>query len=265
MKTFKNIIPIFLLVVLIVVVIMIIIPEKKYVLKFENVVNISTTDYIVKKDYNEKIIELLDELALVKDDGNLNGIYRILNIKDSNGTTELWVYENGKIALKRDDDHYYITDKDVTDKVSEYLRIYDEKYLAKPLFINELNKKYSSLELNADYTIKQQNGDTNLRFIFNRNVIHMKITYIDKVKIEESCHKEGSATVCEYNDVEKVISNQKYEIKESETFDFKFNKDSYKYGLKIEFTDFNGETSVVEVITTSGKLQLSDIYIKEEK
>jgi len=262
MKTLKNCIPLFLLISLIVVVIMVLMPEKNYKLEFEEVTKVYTIDYNIEKKYNDKIVDLLEGLELVRNNGTLNGIYNLLYIKDYHGTKTFYIFANGKIAYKRGNDYYITTNKDVTDKINEYIRIYDVEYLSRPLYVTELNKKYSSP---ADKTIQQQSGDTNVRFIFNREVSYLKMIYTDRVAIEESCYKEGLDLICDYEYVEKVISNQKYSIKEGETLDFKFNKETYKYGLRVEITDFNGETSVVDIKYSAGTVKISDIYIKEEE
>ena len=172
MKTLKNCIPLFLLIALIVVVIMVLMPEKNYKLEFEEVTKVYTIDYNIEKKYNDKIVDLLEGLELVRNNGALNGIYNLLYIKDYHGTKTFYIFANGKIAYKRGNDYYITTNKDVTDMINEYIRIYDVEYLSRPLYVTELNKKYSSP---ADKTIQQQSGDTNVRFIFNREVSYLKM------------------------------------------------------------------------------------------
>ena len=261
MKTLKNMIPFFLLMMLIAVTIMVLTPEKSYKLKFEEVTKVYTVDYTINKKYNHMIVDLLDGIELVKDNG-FNGIYKFLYIKDVNGTKELCIFDNGKIAYRKGDNYYMVTNKEVTDKINRYIKIYNVDYLDKVLFINELDKKYTKP---ADRVINQQDATSNIRFIFNREISHLKIKYIDRIKVPGSCVWKGSVEECEYEFVEKVISNQKYVMYEGETLDFKFNKEAYRFGLTFEIADFNGEVSIMDVTYDKGNVFLGDVYVKEEE
>lgn len=261
MKTFRNMIPFFILLLLVATIVVLFIPKQTYTLKFENVTRVYSVDNNVNKKYNDKIVDLLDGVELTKNLQAFNGVYKFLYIKDEDGTKTLCIFDNGLIALKRGDDYYMINDKKKTDLINKYLKVYDVEYLKKPLFTIDVDGNYKTP---ANKEIKQQTGENNIRFVFNREISHLKVSFTDKVKKEETCVKEKGEIVCEYEYIEKTISNQPYKMNESEILDFKFNRKSYLHGLKIEVTDFNGEVTVVEFDCSSEKISINNMYIKED-
>ena len=138
--------------------------------------------------------------------------------------------------------------------------LYNTVYLSKPLFSVEVNKEH---KYEATRTIKQQNALENIRFTFNREISYLKIIFTDRIEIPGTCIEKNLTKECEYEYNDKVISNQKYVLNEGDTLDFQFNKETYKYGIKIYITDFNGEVSVITVSNVDNEVKVSDIEVEK--
>lgn len=258
MEKYKNIVPFFLLVILVLIWIFVFIPKSEYILKFEDVEKVYTDDYNILGKYNDKVYKLLDNLKLTK--GSMpGGVYRFLYIKDAKGTKTLYLFDNGAITYKKGNKYYSSNNKKLVDEIRNNVYLYSKEYLSKPLFSVEINKKH---KLSATKTISQQDAKENIRFTFNREISNLKIIYKDKIEIPDTCYEEKKERICEYEYKDKVSTNEKYVLKENETLDFKFNKESYKYGLIFYITDFNGEVSKIEITINNDNIEASEIEVE---
>lgn len=259
MEKYKNIMPFFLLIILVLAWIFILSPKREYTLKFDDVEKVYTDDYRLVKKYNSKVYNLINNLKLEKAHMP-GGAYRFLYIEDVNGKKTIYLFDSGIIGYKKGKEFYIVSNKNIVDKVKENIKLYNTVYLSKPLFSVEVNKEH---KYEATRTIKQQNALENIRFTFNRKISYLKIIFTDRIEIPGTCIEKNLTKECEYEYKDKVISNQKYVLNEGDTLDFQFNKETYKYGIKIYITDFNGEVSVITVSNVDNEVKVSDIEVEK--